>query len=217
MRRRPSFIARRQTPGILVAWSPSVILYANGRGVEKDDAKAAELYRKAADAGNSRGLVALGILYANGRGVEKDDAKAAELYRKAADAGNSDGMVNLGILYVSGRGVEQDDAKAAELYRKAADAGHSVGMFNLGILYEKRLGVEKDDAKAAELYRKAADAGYSDALVYSAPCMRAGAASPKAMKKPRISITWPSIKATSAQRSLYPCSIKTCLRFEKLP
>ena len=65
-------------------------MYANGRGVAKDDAQAVAWYRKAADQGLAHAQDNLGRMYANGRGVAKDDAQAVAWYRKAADQGDAD-------------------------------------------------------------------------------------------------------------------------------
>ena len=63
-------------------------MYANGRGVEQDEAKAVELYRAAAEQGWAPAQFNLGLMYANGQGVEQDEAKAVELYRAAAEQGD---------------------------------------------------------------------------------------------------------------------------------
>jgi hypothetical protein len=56
-------------------------------GLEKDDVKAAELFRKAADLGLAAANGALAMCYQEGRGVEKDSALAADWWRKASDQG----------------------------------------------------------------------------------------------------------------------------------
>jgi hypothetical protein len=58
-----------------------------GRGIEKDEARAAEWYRKAGAQGNHFAEAALGLMYRDGRGVPHDDAAALSLLAKAADAG----------------------------------------------------------------------------------------------------------------------------------
>jgi TPR repeat protein len=141
------------------------VAYAEGRGVEKDEAEAVRWFRKAAEAGLSDGMYNLGVAYANGRGVEKDEVEAVRWYRKAADAGISDGMADLGLMYANGTGVAKDEAEAVRWYRKAAEAGNSTGMYNLGFMYEKGNGVAKDEAEAFRWYRKAAEAGNSDGIV----------------------------------------------------
>ena len=59
------------------------LLYRDGIGVTKDDAKAAELFEKACSLNQGQSCALLGLLYHNGTGVTKDEAKAAEFYEKA--------------------------------------------------------------------------------------------------------------------------------------
>jgi hypothetical protein len=55
--------------------------------VEKDYARAFELYKLSADQGFPVALFAVGDCYYLGNGVEKDTAAAAEWYQKSLDAG----------------------------------------------------------------------------------------------------------------------------------
>jgi TPR repeat protein len=90
----------------------------------KDDSQAVRWYRKAAAAGDARGMVNLGVMYEKGRGgLPKDDSQAVSWYRKGAEAGDAIGMVNLGVMYESGRGgLPKDDSQAVSWYRKAVEA-----------------------------------------------------------------------------------------------
>jgi len=51
-------------------------MYAEGNGVPKDEAKAADWFQKAAAQGNAFAQAALGVMYAQGRGVPKDYVRA---------------------------------------------------------------------------------------------------------------------------------------------
>jgi TPR repeat protein len=140
-------------------------------GVPKDDAKAVEWYRKAAEKGNHVAQVNLGIMYEKGHGVAKDEARAVEWYRKAAEKGNARAQFALGLMYTNGHGVGRDEGKAVEWYRKAAEQGYARAQGWLGVMYTKNLGVTKDDAKAVEWYRMAAEQGevfaqYNLAVMY---------------------------------------------------
>jgi hypothetical protein len=70
-------------------------------------------FRKAADQGDAKSQVALGILYSNGDGVPRDYGQALVWFRKAADQGDSEAEYNVGLLYDDGHGVPQDYAQAA--------------------------------------------------------------------------------------------------------
>jgi tRNA A-37 threonylcarbamoyl transferase component Bud32 len=94
--------------------------------LEDNPAEAATWFVRAADAGDSGGMLNLGAMYFLGNGVTEDYARAAYWYRKAADAGNVDAMYNLGRMYENGQvaGVK-DPMHARELYIKAAALGNS--------------------------------------------------------------------------------------------
>ena len=100
-------------------------MYANGRGILKDDAEAVRWYRLSADQGNAFAQYDLGVMYDNGLGVPQDDAEAVRWYRLSADQGNADAQFNLGVMYAIGLGVPQDDAEAVRWYRLSADQGNS--------------------------------------------------------------------------------------------
>lgn len=135
------------------------LMYADGRGTQRDDVEAVRWYRKAADAGNAIAMNAIGAAYSTGKGVTRDDAEAVSWCRKGAEAGYSLAMANLGLWYVKGQGVPQDDTEAVRWCRKAIEANNTYGMCLLGWMYSRGRGVPHDDAEAVRWYRKSADAG----------------------------------------------------------
>ncbi len=134
-------------------------MYANGRGVEQNDAEAVRWYRKAAEQGYASAQYNLGWMYANGRGVEQNDAEAVRWYRKAAEQGYASAQYNLGWMYANGRGVEQNDAEAVKWYRKAAEQNHASAQYSLGWMYANGKGVGQDDDKAFEWWTLSAEQG----------------------------------------------------------
>ena len=66
-------------------------------GVKTDDARAADWYRRAADAGSADAQVSLGYMHAHGNGVTRDYAEAVRLYRLAADQGKLGGAQQPGL------------------------------------------------------------------------------------------------------------------------
>ena len=62
--------------GLAAARCSLGVMYENGRGVAKDEARAVELYQAAADQGLAAAQCYLGVMYENGRGVAKDEARA---------------------------------------------------------------------------------------------------------------------------------------------
>jgi serine/threonine protein kinase len=125
--------------------------------------EAVDLFRQAADLGESRAMQDLGEIFMEGAVVDKNDEEAAKWFRKGADKGNTSAMLYLGGMYRLGNGVEQSDTDAAGWFRKAADAGNSAAMYNLGTLYEDGTGVPRDMGLAKQLYEKAAKLGDQEA------------------------------------------------------
>jgi TPR repeat protein len=134
-------------------------LYANGEGVEKDLARAAELYRQACEAGNGEGCARIAGLYYNGEAVDKDLALAADFYRRGCDAGEGRACAWLGYLYENGQGVQVDLARATDLYGQGCAAADAWSCNQLGNFHRLGRGVEKDLARAASFYQLACQHG----------------------------------------------------------
>ena len=134
-------------------------MFAEGRGVVKDEAEAVKWFRKAADQGHASGQSNLGRMYNNGWGVVKDEAEAVKWFRKAADQGDADAQTSLGLMYENGRGVAKDEVEAVKWYRKAADQGNADGQVYVGRMYWGGRGVAKDVVEAYKWFLLAAAQG----------------------------------------------------------
>lgn len=88
------------------------LLFANGYGVEKDPATAAQWFTKAAEQGNPEAQFRLGHLYRRGAGVPQDDAKAVAWWQKAADKGDTFAQSSLAGMYLDGNGIERNLVQA---------------------------------------------------------------------------------------------------------
>jgi len=86
--------------------------YHVGKGVQQDDAQAAQWDLKSAEQGNVSAEFRLGSLYGNGLGVPLDKAQAAFWFRKAAEQGNVYAQEQVGLDYQTGEGVQRDYAEA---------------------------------------------------------------------------------------------------------
>ena len=107
------------------------LMYADGRGVRRDDAEAFKWYRQAAAQGNAEAQYNLGLMYEYGLGVRQDYAEAVKWYRQVAEQqGHAKAQYNLGWMYDEGRGVRQDRALAQEWYGKACQNGEQDGCNN---------------------------------------------------------------------------------------
>ncbi|ETD24253.1 tetratricopeptide repeat protein [Helicobacter macacae] len=77
-------------------------MYANGKGVRQDYAKAAELWKKACDMKYGFACNNLGVLYGKGQGVRQNRSTAKQYYGKACDLGNQVGCDNYKLLNSQG-------------------------------------------------------------------------------------------------------------------
>lgn len=136
------------------------LLYGQGRGTERDAAKAAQLLESAANMGIVQAQYNLALAYLQGNGVPKDEDKAISWFQKAADLGDPNAANNLGTILES----RKDYENALKWYTKAAEAGIAEAEFNLGSMYDLGKGVKQDPATAMQWYQKAAEQGDAGAL-----------------------------------------------------
>lgn len=142
-------------------------LYGN---VEKDNAKALEMFLRAYEEGDTKAPRYIALLYHNGEGVEQNPVEAARFFQIACDLGDTTAHWYLGDYYYNGTGVEQDYAKAKALYERAAASakatppGVKQSRYALGVMYEQGVGVEADLETAISWYKGAAEANYEPAL-----------------------------------------------------
>jgi TPR repeat protein len=87
-------------------------LYAEGKGVEQNDATAFMWMQRAAIQGNADAQYDMGASYFAGIGVEKSETEAAKWFQRAANQGVAFAQLNLGLLYAAGNGVPQDNIEA---------------------------------------------------------------------------------------------------------
>ena len=133
--------------------------YADGEGVEANDAEAAKWLGRAAQKGNALAEYRLGTLYEKGLGVPIDMEIAADWYAKAAELGNVKAMHNLAVAYANGNGRETNYTEAARWFLSAAQRGLADSQFNLAVLHERGLGVRTSLTEAYRWYSIAAAQG----------------------------------------------------------
>lgn len=128
-----------------------------GDGVPEDDARAAELYARACDAGTAWSCYNLSLLLSQGQvqGVSADQAPTLAFGRleRACDLGMQEGCAALGERLRDGRGVAQDATRARELLTRSCSSGE--GCAALGDLLAEGLGGGRDLKGAASLYDRA--------------------------------------------------------------
>lgn len=135
------------------------LMYLGGIETDKDEVRAAGLFKRACDGKNMAGCTTLATMHLLGQGVPRDLARAAVLLKPSCAGGDPFGCGILGALYMDGMGVERDPARAAALYEQACAGRVWMGCTSLGGLYAAGTGVVKDEARAAALYKQACDAG----------------------------------------------------------
>jgi TPR repeat protein len=98
-------------------------------------------WTKAAEQGEVRAQLWLGVFYEQGKnGVKRDYSQAFKWLSMAAKQGQPDAQVTLGQMYENGEGIPQDNGLAAYWYRKAANhvpnlGGAGAGLGSLAQLY----------------------------------------------------------------------------------
>lgn len=151
-----------------VYWDPN----QPGGAQNKDYAKSAEQYQKAALKLHPMALFRLGIFHETGVGSCNGGAKeAAEYYEKAGNAGLADGWNNLGALYLNKKlgvrylnkklGFRDSKAKAVKCFEKAISSANPCPSAhnNLGLCYEQ----DQNFDLARLLYHIGAEGGDPDA------------------------------------------------------
>lgn len=152
-------------------------LYYYGRGVDKDKAKAVELWQQSAEKGCGDAYNRLGLVaesgYFTGSTGSKANQLGAEYYKKAIALGNSLAKYNLAASYYSGS-IKRNDKEAFRLFREAANEGVADAMALYGhcieLNYDKDYfkGVSKAErfAEALKWMRKAAENGSTTGCYY---------------------------------------------------
>ena len=99
------------------------VMYATGRGVERDYEASMRYYQAAARLGSAHGLEGIGVLYANGQGVERDMAEALAYWMAAAAGGDKDATALL-LRYMP----PSSDPAAAPILARADQIADSYGI-----------------------------------------------------------------------------------------
>src|ERR1700686_1001511 len=133
--------------------------YRLGSGVVRNEAKAAQLYRKAAEMGNAEAKTRFAEALFDGRGVARDPAESRAWLEKAARQGNARGECDLGVMLTSGLDIAQDRAQGLEYFQAAARLGDGYAEDNLGQFAESGLIGDPSSSEAYMHYLKASEMG----------------------------------------------------------
>lgn len=108
-------------PEIQFAIGQSYLLGQNG--FESDPVTGNQWLRKAAEQGNARAQVNLGMSYQLGRGVERDVDESIKWLRLGAEQNHPKAQLELGMAYRDGTGVEADPIEAGKWFTLSSDQG----------------------------------------------------------------------------------------------
>ncbi len=87
-------------------------MHEYGRGLERDDIKAAQWYLRAALQNVTEAQYRLGVFRENGWGVARDEELAIHWYEKAARSDHALAQHDLAFMYLDGKGVPKDKVQA---------------------------------------------------------------------------------------------------------
>lgn len=133
--------------GVPLAQNYIGIMYVEGLGVTKDEAKGFAYIDQAAKSNSPVAQNNLGNLYRQGQGCTINMDKAVEWYQKAADNKNSRAAYSLGYMYLKGFGVPQDYSQAVAWFEKSK---FDMAKHWLGVCYYLGYGVPQNTDKALE-------------------------------------------------------------------
>ena len=141
-------------------------LYEIGYCVPKNQQKAFELYKEAANENDPIAQYNMGICHLNGFVVKKDTIKGLRFLEKSAMQGTPHAQVMLGYLYYyGGNTIKRDVKKGIEWLTLVSDQGEPAAQYKLSMIYYNGESGEiaPDYNKAKELCRKAAEQGFPEA------------------------------------------------------
>jgi len=143
------------------------LVYAQGlAGTPRNEARALDLFQKAASAGHTRAQINLGILYMRGLGLPRDLVNARAWLEKAAASGDPQALYTLGrAMDESSEQIAPDPVRAADLYRRAAEKGHVLAGLRYGLALSEGVGIKRDIPQAQKWLVQARDNGVPEAAL----------------------------------------------------
>lgn len=124
------------------------VAFHQGTYLPRDLAKAAAMWRKAADNGIVMALNNLGHLTYYGRGIKQDHAEGVRLWRLAAEKGVAESQIHLSFAYSDGRYLPRDYVEAYAWAKSGRLLAEEIVGDDL-----RRKTIDMADKKVAELRR----------------------------------------------------------------
>ena len=127
--------------------------YTNGMyGLPQDQAKALELWHRAAELGRADAYFNIGCNYAAGQGVERDMEKAMRYWEQGAMRGCADARHNLGVFEKYGNIDDMD--RSIRHFMIAVRDGHNKSLEKIKGLYKEGYATKDDYTKALRIYQE---------------------------------------------------------------
>jgi TPR repeat protein len=136
------------------------VMMATGSGLPRDEAQARQLFERAVEAGNPRGVINLAAL---GGAAPSDPARTRALLARAADTNSAEAQYQLGLMTADGVGGPKDDVAARALFERAAAQNHAGALERMGAFAQVGRGGPHDSTAAKAYYERAAALGNEDA------------------------------------------------------
>lgn len=125
------------------------LLYANGFGVDLDDAEALKWYSLAAEQDHAEAMCHIAVMHANGWGVPQSDTEAFRWYGLAAVQGVTAAQIGLARMLSDGYFETQDNVQAHKWYSIASELGDTTADVDLEDLAAKMSDSEVQEALLA--------------------------------------------------------------------
>jgi TPR repeat protein len=135
------------------------LLYAEGKGVPKDQTQALGWLQKAAAQHDFNANLARKYLEQLENPGPAPPPSNFDAIRRKAEEGNAEAQNKLGELYHDPKSALKDDAQAVAWFRKAAEQGYAAAESNLADMYSEGKGVPRDWELNVYWLRRAAEHG----------------------------------------------------------
>lgn len=137
--------------------------------LKRDEAEAANWFKRAADAGDAAAAFILAELHTKALKQEEADAawkQSYALYNKQADAGDNEALYWKGYMQQQALGTAAAPQEGIANMEKAAAAGSMTAAFQLFKTYTKGIGTAADETKAFRYAKQLADEGKDPQMIY---------------------------------------------------
>ncbi|MBE6707645.1 MAG: sel1 repeat family protein [Ruminococcaceae bacterium] len=157
------------------------LLYMADMHLDSDAYQAEEYFRRAAEKGSEKAIIALGTLalkdteipfWIQATGSQETSDVIREQHKTqfawyllAAEGGLTEAMTKVSVAYHYGYPCDKNDDAAFLWASRAADNGDATAMYQIGYFYENACGCDKDMNAAALFYTQAAEAGIFEAMM----------------------------------------------------